>query len=146
MNLLEKQLSAVYFKDVRFPWITLYKGKTPSLNRDKAVGVLTRLRARRLRNFGSIFSRGKRVSPMSSPNSRERLWEDPKICSVANNGSFHRDQSGRRYEAAHSPPSRAEGKNKWIYPSITAHTHPSPLLGGGGGVLSRPMWERKISE
>ena len=25
MNLLEKQLSTVYFKDVRFPWFTLYK-------------------------------------------------------------------------------------------------------------------------
>ena len=25
MNLLEKQLSTVYFKDVRFPWVTLYK-------------------------------------------------------------------------------------------------------------------------
>ena len=25
VNLLEKQLSTVYFKDVRFPWITLYK-------------------------------------------------------------------------------------------------------------------------
>ena len=24
MNLLEKQLSTVYFKDVRFPWVTLY--------------------------------------------------------------------------------------------------------------------------
>jgi len=25
MNLLEKQLSTIYFKDVRFPWVTLYK-------------------------------------------------------------------------------------------------------------------------
>jgi len=24
VNLLEKQLSTVYFKDVRFPWVTLY--------------------------------------------------------------------------------------------------------------------------
>ena len=24
MNLLEKQLSTVYFKDVRFPWVILY--------------------------------------------------------------------------------------------------------------------------
>ena len=24
MNLLEKQMSTVYFKDVKFPWITLY--------------------------------------------------------------------------------------------------------------------------
>jgi hypothetical protein len=24
MNLLEKQLGTVYFKDVRFPWVTLY--------------------------------------------------------------------------------------------------------------------------
>jgi len=25
VNLFEKQLSTVYFKDVRFPWVTLYK-------------------------------------------------------------------------------------------------------------------------
>jgi len=91
------------------------------------------LRARRLRNFGSILSRSKRVSPTSSPNSRERLWVDPKMCSVGNNGSFHRDRSGRRYEAAHSPPSRTEGKNKWICHSITAHAHPRLCRGGGGG-------------
>ena len=54
------------------------KVKTPSLNKDKAVGILTRLRARCLRNFGSILSRDKRGSPFSSPNSRERLWERPK--------------------------------------------------------------------
>ena len=28
MNLLEKQLSTVYFKDVRFLWVTLYNNKT----------------------------------------------------------------------------------------------------------------------
>ena len=28
VNLLEKQLSTVYFKDVRFPWVTLYKDCT----------------------------------------------------------------------------------------------------------------------
>ena len=27
VNLLEKLLSTVYFKDVRFPWITLYIGR-----------------------------------------------------------------------------------------------------------------------
>jgi monomeric isocitrate dehydrogenase len=27
VNLFEKQLSTVYFKDVRFPWITLYKSQ-----------------------------------------------------------------------------------------------------------------------
>jgi len=25
VNLLEKQLSTVYFKDVMFPWVTLYR-------------------------------------------------------------------------------------------------------------------------
>ena len=28
MNLLEKQLSTVYFKDIRFLWVTLYVGVT----------------------------------------------------------------------------------------------------------------------
>jgi len=56
----------------------VYYGKTPSFNRDKAVGILTRLQARRLSNFGSILSRDKRVSPIFSPNIRERLWEGPK--------------------------------------------------------------------
>jgi len=138
VNLLKKQLSTVYFKDVRFQWVTLYKGKTLSLSRDKAVGVLTRLRARRLRNFGSILSRDKRVSPIFSPNSRERLWEDSKMCSIANNGSFHRDQSGRSYEAAHSPQSRAEGKNRCISPPPPLQHTPIPrLCPGGGGVHSR---------
>ena len=31
MNLLEKQLITVYFKDARFPWITLYDTTTSML-------------------------------------------------------------------------------------------------------------------
>jgi len=31
VNLLEKQLSTVYFKDVSFPWVTLYYN-CPSIN------------------------------------------------------------------------------------------------------------------
>jgi hypothetical protein len=56
----------------------IYKGKTPSLKRDKAVSILTRLGARRLQIFGSILRRDKRVRSIFSPNSRERLWERPK--------------------------------------------------------------------
>jgi len=32
MNLLEKQLNTVYFKEVRFPWVTLYFGKMKVLS------------------------------------------------------------------------------------------------------------------
>ena len=78
------------------------------------------------------FSAGTRQLVLSFLQISENGYgRDPKMCSIANNGSFHRDRSGRRYEAAHSAPSRAEGKNKWSYPSITAHTYPSPLPGGG---------------
>lgn len=81
------------------------------------------------------FSAGTRELGLSLLQIAENGYgRDPKVCSVANNGSSHRDQSGRRYEATHSPPSRAEGKNKWSYPSITAHTHPRFWL----GVRSRP--------
>jgi len=34
VNLLEKQLSTVYFKDVRFPWVTLYMPCKPHPNFD----------------------------------------------------------------------------------------------------------------
>jgi len=30
VNLLEKQLSTVYLKDVRFPWVTLYNYACPT--------------------------------------------------------------------------------------------------------------------
>jgi hypothetical protein len=65
----------------------------------------------------------------------------PNMYSIANNGSFHRDQSGRGYDATHSPPSRSEGKNKWNYPSITAYTHPSLLA--GRGMFQDPAREAK---
>jgi len=39
VNLLEKQLSTVYFKDVRFPWVTLYLEQACSAVSCRSAGV-----------------------------------------------------------------------------------------------------------
>ena len=62
MNLLEKQLSTVYFKDVRFPWVNLYFDWTATNE------IRGKLMNEELYNTDHVFkTKGEKILQQNSP-------------------------------------------------------------------------------